>query len=90
MARLAIVASRDEYIAGTQGPEIKFAPLPKSLRAVSEAPPERLLLDKLHATGAPDTALRLYGHNRKDYFRLARDPPANQKKAPNCVSEAVK
>ena len=30
MARLAIVASRDEYIAGRQGLEIKFAPLPKS------------------------------------------------------------
>jgi len=30
--------------------------------AISEAPPERLLLDKLHATGAPDTALRLHGH----------------------------
>jgi hypothetical protein len=30
MARLAIVASRGEYIAGRQGPEIKFVPLPKS------------------------------------------------------------
>jgi hypothetical protein len=29
--------------------------------AVSEAPPKRLLLDKMHATGAPDTALRLFG-----------------------------
>jgi hypothetical protein len=34
---------------------------PKSLRAVSEAPPLRLSHHDLLVAGAPDTALRLYG-----------------------------